>query len=223
MRLPMQHPDAPAGADVTSLDAALDQCPLIAILRGITPGEAVAVGEALFEAGFRVIEVPLNSPQPIDSIGRLAERFGTRAVIGAGTVMTARDVAQVASAGGRLIVMPHADLAVVRAAKSRGLSCAPGVATPTEAFAALAAGADALKLFPAEMIGPPVVKALRAVLPPRTRLIPVGGISAANIAAYRAAGANAFGIGSSLYAPGKAAEAVGAEARRLLAAIATHP
>ena len=137
---------------------ALKACPLIAILRGIEPEEAVAIGAALIEEGFRIIEVPLNSPQPLVSIGHLARAHGGRAVVGAGTVMTVDDVAAVAAAGGRLIVMPHSDPAVIRAAKGHGLTVAPGVATPTEAFAALAAGADALKLFPAEMITPSVVK-----------------------------------------------------------------
>jgi 2-dehydro-3-deoxyphosphogalactonate aldolase len=204
---------------MSDLDAALAACPLIAILRGITPAEAEGVGDVLFEAGFRVIEVPLNSPEPIRSIGILARRFAGRAIVGAGTVMTPADVEAIAGAGGRLVVMPHADLAVVRAAKAAGLWCAPGVATPTEAFAALAAGADALKLFPAEMIQPPVVKALRAVLPKSVTLIPVGGITAANIPAYRNAGANAFGIGSNLYSPGKAIEAVAHSARALVASL----
>jgi 2-dehydro-3-deoxyphosphogalactonate aldolase len=207
-------------ARLLTLDDALRQCPLIAILRGITPAEAIPVGEALMAAGLRVIEVPLNSPEPCRSIAALAERFAGRAVIGAGTVMTAGDVEAVAAAGGRLIVMPHADLAVVRAAKAAGLWCTPGVATPTEAFAALAAGADALKLFPAEMITPAVVKALRAVLPKSTRVIPVGGISAANIPAYRAAGADAFGIGSTLYSPGKSPSAVARDAAALVSALA---
>ena len=202
-----------------SLEAALAACPLIAILRGITPGEASGIGEVLCEAGFRVIEVPLNSPDPCRSIATLAGRFGDRALIGAGTVMTPADVAAVATAGGRLVVMPHSDPAVIAAARAAGLACVPGVATPTEAFAALAAGADALKLFPGELITPPVVKALRAVLPRSVRLVPVGGISAANISAYRAAGADAFGIGSTLYAPGRSAAAVAAEARRLIAAL----
>ena len=208
---------------VTFTDA-LAACPLIAILRGITPDEAVPVGAALVEEGLCVIEVPLNSPEPLRSIAALSKAIGDRAVIGAGTVMTADDVAAVASVGGRLIVMPHGDATLIRAAKARGLVVAPGVATPSEAFAALAAGADALKLFPAEMITTSVVKAMRAVLPRGVRLIPVGGISAAIIPAYRAAGADGFGIGSTLYAPGKSVADVRAAARELVAAvrIGTH-
>ncbi len=198
---------------------ALRACPLIAILRGITPDETDAIGDVLIEAGFRVIEVPLNSPDPLVSIERMVNRYGRYALIGAGTVMSVRDVDDVKRAGGRLIVMPHSDLVVVRHAKTAGMAVAPGVATPTEAFAALAAGADALKLFPAEMITPSVVKSIRAVLPKSAMLVPVGGISAANIPAYHAAGATAFGIGSTLYAPGKSAAAVKASALELIAAI----
>jgi 2-dehydro-3-deoxyphosphogalactonate aldolase len=199
-----------------TLGPALAACPLIAILRGIRPDEALTIGNALFEAGFRVIEVPLNSPDPLASIETLARHLGDRALIGAGTVMSPQDVADVAAAGGRLIVMPHSDPAVIRSALAEGLACTPGVATPTEAFAALAAGAHALKLFPGEMIGPPVVKALRAVLPKGVRLIPVGGINAGNIAAYRAAGADGFGIGSNLYAPGRSAAEVARVATELV-------
>lgn len=204
---------------MTDIRTALRTCPLIAILRGITPGEADAIGDVLIETGFRVIEVPLNSPDPFVSIERMARRFGRHALIGAGTVMTPADVDRVKAAGGRLIVMPHSDLDVVRQAKAAGLAVAPGVATPTEAFAALAAGADALKLFPAEMITPAVVKSIRAVLPKSAMLVPVGGISASNIPAYRAAGANAFGIGSTLYSPGKPTAAVKVSAMELIAAL----
>ena len=202
-----------------TLSEALAACPLIAILRGIRPDEAGAVGVALVEEGFRIIEVALNSPEPLRSIEILSRLFGGKALVGAGTVMTAEDVVGVTRAGGRLIVMPHGDPAVIRAAKAAGLACIPGVATPTEAFAALAAGADALKLFPGEMIVPAVVKAIRAVLPPATTLIPVGGVGAATIPAYRAAGASGFGIGSALYVPGRSAGEVRRIARELVASL----
>lgn len=194
----------------------LSRCPLIAILRGITPDEAVPIGRALIDAGLGVIEVPLNSPDPFETIDIMARAFGREAIIGAGTVMSVEDVRRVANAGGRLIVMPHGDLGVVAAAREAGLWVTPGVATPTEAFACLAAGADGLKLFPAEMIAPAVVKAMRAVLPKEAILVPVGGITAANIPAYRAAGASAFGIGSTLYSPGRSAADVGRIARGLV-------
>jgi 2-dehydro-3-deoxyphosphogalactonate aldolase len=179
-----------------TLDDGLQALPLVAILRGITPDDAVLVGQALVEAGLRIVEVPLNSPQPLQSIERLAR------ALGAGTVLRPAQVAEVAAVGGRLIVMPHADAEVIRTAKAAGLCCVPGVATPTEAFAALAAGADALKLFPAELLTPPVLKALRAVLPRDVKLLPVGGITPQNLGAYVAAGANGFGLGSALYRPG---------------------
>lgn len=200
------------------LDTALSECPLVAILRGITAAECEAIGSALIEEGLRIIEVPLNSPDPYDSIRILANRFGDQALIGAGTVLSPAAVDEVAQAGGRLIVMPHSDPAVIAASKKRGLACVPGVATPTEAFAALAAGADALKLFPAEAISPAVVKALRAVLPASVRLLPVGGIGAQNMAAYLAAGAAGFGIGSTLYKPGKSADQTQEDARKLMEA-----
>lgn len=180
----------------------LQPLPLVAILRGLTPQDALPVGAALFDAGFRVIEVPLNSPQPLESIALLAREFGDRCLVGAGTVLTPEQVAQVKNAGGKLIVMPHGDTTVIRAAKAADLVCTPGVATPTEAFAALAAGADALKLFPAEQLPPPVLKAWSSVLPKGTALLPVGGITPDNMAAYRKAGAAGFGIGSALYSPG---------------------
>lgn len=181
----------------------LHPLPLIAILRGLTPRDALAVGEAIAEAGFRVLEVPLNSPEPLESIRLLQQRLGERCLIGAGTVMTPAQVDDIAAAGGRLIVMPHADTTLIASAKRAGLFCTPGVATPTEAFAALAAGADALKIFPAEQVGPAVIKAWRAVLPRDLALLPVGGITPDNMATYVAAGANGFGIGSALYAPGR--------------------
>lgn len=177
--------------------------PLVAILRGLTPDEALPVGQALVDAGFRMLEVPLNSPQPLDSIALMAEALGDDVLVGAGTVMSTADVEAIAAAGGRLILMPHVDIAVIRAAKAAGLLCAPGVATPTEAFTALAAGADAIKIFPAEQIGPAVLKAWRAVLPRELVVLPVGGITPDSMAAYVAAGASGFGIGSALYAPGR--------------------
>lgn len=181
----------------------LEPLPLVAILRGLAPDEAVATGRAIVAAGFRVLEVPLNSPQPLDSIARLAEALGADVLLGAGTVTTPAQVDAVANAGGRLIVMPHADTAVIRTAKAAGLLCVPGVATPTEAFAALAAGADGLKLFPAEQFSPAVLKAWRAVLPRTVPVLPVGGIAPDTMAPWIAAGAAGFGIGSALYAPGR--------------------
>jgi 2-dehydro-3-deoxyphosphogalactonate aldolase len=191
---------------------AVAQLPLVAILRGLRPAEAELVGDALWAAGWRLLEVPLNSPQPLDSIARLAGRFPD-AIVGAGTVRTAEEVRQVHAAGGRLIVSPHFDARVVHAAASLGLVCLPGVMTPSEAFAALEAGATGLKLFPAETIPPAAVKALRAVLPPEALLLPVGGIAPSTMAGYRAAGADGFGIGSAVYRPGMDAQAVAAAAQ----------
>lgn len=201
-----------------TLAQAMARLPLVAILRGVAPAEVEGIGAALVEAGFSLIEVPLNSPQPVDSIARLAAAFGSRALIGAGTVMSAEEVSEVAAAGGRLIVMPHADAAVVRRAKALGLYAVPGFATPTEAFAMLAAGADALKLFPAEASPPAVLKAMLAVLPRGTAVLPVGGITPASMAGYRAAGAAGFGLGSALYRPGDDAAAVAAKARAFVTA-----
>jgi len=191
---------------------ALEQLPLVAILRGLRPDEAEAVGDALAGAGWRLLEVPLNSPDPLRSIGLLARRFPD-AVVGAGTVRTADQVRQVHDAGGRLVVSPHFDARVVDAAARLGMVTLPGVMTPSEAFAALDAGASGLKLFPAEMIPPAAVKALRAVLAPEVLLLPVGGIAPATMAGYRAAGANGFGIGSAVYKPGMDAAGVGTAAR----------
>ena len=184
------------------LAEALARLPLVAILRGVKPDEVVVIGQALVDAGFSIIEVPLNSPDPMDSIAALAQAFGETTIIGAGTVMTPQQVAGVGRAGGKLIVMPHADSAVIRAAKSAGLFAVPGFSTPTEAFSALAAGADGLKLFPAEASPPPVLKAMRAVLPTHVPVLPVGGITPEKMAAYCAAGASGFGLGSALYSPG---------------------
>jgi 2-dehydro-3-deoxyphosphogalactonate aldolase len=197
----------------------LGRCELVAILRGVTPEEVVGIGTALERAGIAIVEVPLNSPQPIESIGRLARHFGDRMLIGAGTVMTPAEVAAIASAGGRLIVTPHAAEAVVRAARAHDMLACPGCFTPTEAFAMLAAGADALKLFPAEAASPAVLRSLRAVLPAGTALLPVGGIDAGNMAGWRAAGAAGFGIGSAIYKPGDSAGTVAGKARRLIDAL----
>lgn len=205
---------------MSRFDTLIGELPLIAILRGVTVDTAGGVASALYEAGFRVIEVPLNSPDPLDTIAVLAERFGDRALIGAGTVMTPDDVHGVADRGGGLIVMPHSDPAVIEVAVQRGMTCVPGVATPTEAFAALAAGAKALKLFPAEALPPAVVKAWRAVLPPEVRLFPVGGIHPDTMKAYLAAGASGFGLGSALYKPGMSLDAVARNARAFVAAYA---
>ncbi|MEA2768125.1 MAG: 2-dehydro-3-deoxyphosphogalactonate aldolase [Acetobacteraceae bacterium] len=199
----------------------LARCKLVAILRGIRPEEAVAVASVLAVRGFAIVEVPLNSPDPLASIAALAGEFGDRMLIGAGTVMTEARVAEVAAAGGKLIVTPHADAAVVRAAKRLGLLAVPGFFTPAEAFGMLAAGADALKLFPAEGANPAMLRAMRAVLPAGTMVLPVGGIDATNMAAWRAAGAAGFGIGSAVYKPGDTPEIVSAKALALVSEEAT--
>ncbi|HEY5366610.1 MAG TPA: 2-dehydro-3-deoxy-6-phosphogalactonate aldolase [Casimicrobiaceae bacterium] len=191
----------------------LSPLPFCAVLRGITPAEIAPIGGALSDAGFRILEVPLNSPNPFDSIRALATRFGTQCLVGAGTVIDPADVERVADAGGRLVVMPHADVRVIAAAKRHGLICMPGVATPTEAFAALAAGADGLKMFPAEALPPAALKAWRAVLPRDTLVLAVGGMRPDTLRAYWDAGANGFGTGSNLYTPGAAVAGVAAAAR----------
>ncbi len=189
---------------------------VVAILRGVAPDEVLAVADALLAGGITQVEVPLNSPQPFDSIALLARSFGAQARIGAGTVLTAPDVDRAADAGATLVLAPNFDAAVVQRAVQRGVYAMPGVATPSEGFAALGAGADGLKLFPAEMLGPPVLKAWRAVFAPRTPMFAVGGIGEANIAAFKAAGTTGVGVGSSLYAPGVAAAELTRRARVLL-------
>jgi 2-dehydro-3-deoxyphosphogalactonate aldolase len=191
---------------------------LIAILRGVTPGEVPAIAAALLAAGIDRIEVPLNSPDPYASLRRLADGFGDRALVGAGTVLTVEQVARVADAGGRLVVSPNADPAVIRATRERGMQSFPGVMTPTECFAALAAGADGLKLFPAALVGPAGLKAIRAVLPPGTPVYAVGGAGPENFAEWRRAGAVGFGIGTALYTPGMGAAEVAARAAAIVAA-----
>lgn len=199
--------------------AALSACPLVAILRGITPAEAVTVGRALWNAGFRILEVPLNSPDPLKSIAALAKAL-PQAVVGAGTVLRRAEVGPVQAAGGGLVVAPNFSLEVVQEARALGMACLPGVMTPTEAFAALDAGATGVKLFPAELVSPAAVKAMRAVLPPQALLLPVGGITVHNVRDYLAAGASGFGIGSALYKPGRGADEVGAIGRTFVQACA---
>ena len=191
----------------------LDECPLVAIIRGVTPGEAEATGRAIFEAGIRIIEVPLNSPDPLASIERLAALFGESALVGAGTVLDPADVGRVRDAGGRIIVSPNTFPPVIEAAAGAGLVSLPGYFTPSEAFAALRAGATGLKLFPAEGASPAVVKAQRAVLPKTVPLLVVGGISPDNMGPWIDSGADGFGLGSGLYKPGQSAEATAAKAR----------
>jgi 2-dehydro-3-deoxyphosphogalactonate aldolase len=186
----------------------LEPLPLIAVLRGISPEEVDAIAGVLADAGFRILEVPLNSPRPYESIGRLAQAHGAQCLVGAGTVLRVDDVARVREAGGRVVVMPHADLAIVREAKRQQMVCIPGVATPTEAFAALDAGADALKMFPAEALPPAALRAWRAVLPKDALVFAVGGMRPDNLGAYWEAGASGFGTGSNLYKPGTPAGVV---------------
>jgi 2-dehydro-3-deoxyphosphogalactonate aldolase len=196
-----------------------DSCPLVAIIRGVTPAEVEGVGEALIGAGIRIVEVPLNSPDPLASIERLARRFGDEALIGAGTVLQAAQVREVADAGGRIIVSPSTRIEVIEATVAAGLVSSPGYFTPSEAFAALDAGAHVLKLFPAEAAPPAVVKAQRAVLPKHVPLVVVGGVTPDRMAAYRAAGADGFGLGSALYRPGASAAEVAEHARAFVAAL----
>ena len=196
----------------------LDQLPLIAILRGIEANEAVGIGQVLVDAGFAIIEVPLNSPDAFESIRRLRAAFGHDVLLGAGTVMAVQQVREVADAGGELIVMPHCDVLVIRAAVAAGLTCIPGIATPTEGLSALANGADGLKLFPAELLTPAVLGALRVVFPSHTRFFPVGGISPARMGHYVTAGAAGFGLGSALYRRGDGPATVSAKAHAFVSA-----
>ncbi len=200
-------------------DAAFSRCPLVAILRGVRPDEVEAIGDALVEAGFALIEVPLNSPEPFSSIARLARRVPAEVAVGAGTVLRADDVARVAEAGGAMVISPNMNLSVIAASVAAGLVSLPGISTPTEAFAALDAGAAAIKLFPAEGSSPAILKAMRAVLPPGTRVLPVGGVTPELMGPWREAGAAGFGLGSALYKPGMSAAEVGARARAFVAAL----
>lgn len=202
-----------------AFDAAFRACPLVAILRGLKPDEAEPVAGALIAAGIGLIEVPMNSPKPLESLRRMAARFGGQAVFGAGTVLEPDDVARVADAGGAMIVAPNMDARVIEASVRRGLVSLPGVMTPSEAFAALKFGAHALKLFPGEMVTPPVVKALRAVLPGATRVLVVGGVNSGDMRAFLDAGADGFGVGGALYRPGDAPDQVAAKARALVASL----
>jgi 2-dehydro-3-deoxyphosphogalactonate aldolase len=202
-----------------SLRDCLRQLPLIAILRGMKPDEAPWVLETLVSAGFRILEVPLNSPRPLESLAYLVGHAPSGVLIGAGTVLTEVEVAGVDATGAKLMVAPNCAAPVIAAAKARGLIALPGVATPTEAFTALAAGADGLKMFPGELLPPAAVKAWRAVLPREALLVPTGGVTPANVAAYRAAGADGFGIGSALYQPGMSRDELAQKAAAFVAAI----
>jgi len=199
--------------------AAMARCPLVAILRGVKPDEIEAIGDALVDAGFSMIEVPLNSPHPLTSIDLLVKRYGDDALVGAGTVLTVAQVEKVRAVGGRLIVSPNVNVDVIAAAARDGLVSLPGYFTPSEAFAAIAAGASGLKLFPAEAATPTVLRAHRAVLPPELAVLAVGGITPEGMAPWRAAGAQGFGLGSALYKPGMAASEVGERARTFIAAL----
>ena len=201
-----------------AFESAFRHLPLVAILRGLRPDECEPVCDALVEAGFRLIEIPLNSPEPLDSIERLAKRYGDEIVIGAGTVLSSRAAAEVVEAGGRIIVMPHSDPSVIDAAKNAGAWCIPGVSTPTEAFAAFGNGADAVKLFPGEALPPKVLKSWRSVFPAEMKLLPVGGIGVDNMKDYMIAGASGFGIGSALYKAGKPVDQIRSDAEEFVSA-----
>jgi 2-dehydro-3-deoxyphosphogalactonate aldolase len=197
----------------------LDECPLVGIIRGVTPDEAEAIGEALIEGGIRIIEVPLNSPDPLNSIEKLAKKFGDRVLVGAGTVLAASEVARIAGAGGRIIVSPDTNPGVISAAAAAGLVSCPGYFTPSEAFAALRAGAHGLKLFPAEGASPAALKAQKAVLPGDVPILPVGGIQPDNMGGWLNAGAAGFGLGGGLYKPGQSPEETLEKARAYVAGL----
>jgi 2-dehydro-3-deoxyphosphogalactonate aldolase len=205
-----------------SFAAAMAACPLVAILRGVRPDEVLGIGEALVSAGFRIVEVPLNSPEPLESIRRLATAVGDRALVGAGTVLDAGQVADVQAAGGRLVVSPSVDAEVIRATVAAGLVSLPGYQTPSEAFAALKAGAHGLKLFPAEAASPAVLKAQRAVLPREVPVLVVGGVTPGSMGPWLAAGADGFGLGSALYRPGQTAAEVRGQAEDFMRALRSH-
>jgi len=195
------------------------ECPLVAIIRGVTPGEAKAIAGALYEGGIRIIEVPLNSPQPFESIRTIADAYGDRALVGAGTVLHPDDVARVKDAGGRLVVSPNTDIPVIEATVAAGLVSSPGYFTPSEAFDAILAGAHSIKLFPAEAASPKVVKAQKAVLPNDVPLIVVGGVTPESIPEWIGGGADGFGLGGGLYKPGQDTETTLAKARAYVAAV----
>jgi 2-dehydro-3-deoxyphosphogalactonate aldolase len=195
------------------------ECPLVAIIRGVTPGEAKAIAGALYEGGIRIIEVPLNSPQPFESIRTIADAYGDRALVGAGTVLHPDDVARVKDAGGRLVVSPNTDIPVIEATVAAGLVSSPGYFTPSEAFDAILAGAHSIKLFPAEAASPKVVKAQKAVLPNDVPLIVVGGVTPESIPEWIGGGADGFGLGGGLYKPGQDTETTLAKARAYVSAV----
>jgi len=202
-----------------NLTEALNIMPLVAILRGITPDEILEIGEVLYDAGFRILEVPLNSPDALESISRLVNVYHEKMLIGAGTVLSTEDVTNVQNAGGRLIVSPNCNPDVIKQTKHIGLISVPAFITPSEGFAAIQAGADALKLFPAEAASPPVLKAMKAVLPGDIPILPVGGIGVHNIKDYKDAGASGFGLGGNLYKPGKTLSAIRQDAYDLTQSI----
>ena len=204
---------------IGNFEAGLHRCPLIAILRGVAPHEVTGIGEVLVEAGFRLIEVPLNSPDPLVSIQRLAAALEGRAVIGAGTVLRESEITAVQAAGGTMIVSPNTNINVIAETARLGLVSLPGIATPSEALAALGAGATALKLFPAEGSSPAALKAMRAIMPAGVRVLPVGGITPDSLGGWMEAGAAGFGLGSALYTPGVPPEQVAVRARDFIAAM----